>query len=225
VLRVDARGPGWSRGAPIPFTIADLADDAVRVLHASGHREAVVAGLSMGGMVAQEIAIRHPRTVTRLILLATRPPVPGQVGSSKAVFALTTATPPAEQRSAEYVRALWSSFTAPGFAGTHPEVIDEIVAAVMARVTTRVGLFNQARAAAAWRGPSRLGRVQIPTTVVHGNRDALIPVGNGARLAELIPIARYIELPDVGHLVPYEAPEVFAQVIEECVVAGDSASA
>jgi 3-oxoadipate enol-lactonase len=213
VLRVDARGTGGSRGAPMPFTIADLADDAVSVLRASGHEQAVVAGLSMGGMVAQEIAIRHPETVTRLILLATRPPVPAHIGSPKSFFALATAAPPADQRLDDYLRALWAGFTAPGFADAHPEVIDEIVAAVLARTTTRAGLFNQARAAVAWHGPRRLRGVGVPTVVVHGDRDGLIPVDNGVRLAGLIPTARYVELPGVGHLIPFEAADIFAQII------------
>lgn len=215
VLRVDARGTGWSRGAPMPFTIADLADDAVAVLRASGHEQAIVAGLSMGGMVAQEIAMRHPETVTRLILLATRPPVPAHIGSPKSLFALATAAPPADQRLDDYLRALWAGFAAPGFAEAHPEVIDEIVAAVLARATTRAGLFNQARAAVAWHGSGRLRDVGVPTVVVHGDRDGLIPVDNGVRLGGLIPTARYVELPGVGHLIPFEAADTFTQIIED----------
>lgn len=89
----------------------------------------------------------------------------------------------------------------------------------------RAGLFvgREARKAAAWRGPGRLRQIQTPTTIMHGNRDGLIPVGNGARLDELIPAARYIELADVRHLIPYEAPEVFAHVIEECPTRGGGA--
>jgi 3-oxoadipate enol-lactonase len=214
VLRVDARGAGWSRAAPTPFTIADLADDAVAVLRASGHQRAVVAGLSMGGMVAQELAIRHPDAVDRLILLATRPPAPAHVASARSLFALATAAPPAGCSLDDHLRQLWSSFAAPGFAEAHPEVIDEIVAAVTRRITPRAGLFNQARAVVAWRGADRLTRLRMPTVVIHGTADRLIPVGNGRRLAALIKASRYVELPGVGHLVPYEAPEQFAEMVE-----------
>ena len=59
VIRLDNRGTGWSRTAPTPFTIGDLADDARDVLKAAGVRRARVLGLSMGGMIAQELALRH----------------------------------------------------------------------------------------------------------------------------------------------------------------------
>jgi pimeloyl-ACP methyl ester carboxylesterase len=214
VLRVDARGVGWSRGAPAPFTIAELADDAAAVLRDSGHRRAIVAGLSMGGMVAQELAIRHPDAVDRLILLATRPPAPAHVASATPLWALATAPPPADRSLDDHIRQLWASFTGPGFAETHPELIDEIAAAVTRRVTPRAGLFNQARAVAAWHGAARLTRLRVPTVVMHGTADRLIPVGNGRRLAELIKASRYVELAGVGHLIPYEAPEQFAEIVE-----------
>ena len=76
VIRLDNRGTGWSRTAPAPFTIGDLADDARNVLKAAGVRRARVLGLSMGGMIAQELALRHPDVVSRLVLAGTRPPAP-----------------------------------------------------------------------------------------------------------------------------------------------------
>jgi 3-oxoadipate enol-lactonase len=60
VIRVDNRGSGWSRHAPTPFTMADLADDVADVLDAEGVERATVLGLSMGGMIAQELALRAP---------------------------------------------------------------------------------------------------------------------------------------------------------------------
>ena len=68
--------------------------------------------------------------------------------------------------------------------------------------------MTQARAIAGWYGADRLGSLVVPTTVIYGAEDALMPVGNGVRLAQLIPSARYVEVPGVGHLVPFEAPEV-----------------
>jgi len=214
VLRVDSRGTGWSRGAPMPFTIADLADDAVDVLHANGHEETIVVGLSMGGMVAQEVAMRHPDAVTRLILLATRPPAAAHIRSPKSLMALAAASAPTDQSLTDYLHALWAGFAAPTFADAHPEVIEEIVAAVLQRTTPRTGLLNQARAVVAWHGADRLGHVNIPTVVAHGTADQLIPVGNGVRLSTLIPSARYVELPGVGHLIPYEAAETFVEIVE-----------
>ena len=76
-------------------------------------------------------------------------------------------------------------------------------------------MLDQARAIAAWSGAHRLRRLAVPTTVVHGADDPLIPVRNGMRLAQLVPGARYVELPGVGHLVPYEAPDEVVEVVAE----------
>ena len=69
-------------------------------------------------------------------------------------------------------------------------------------------------AIAAWHGPRRLAAIACPTTVVHGDADPLMPVGNGMRLARLIPGARYVELAGVGHLPPLEAGDALADVME-----------
>ena len=68
-------------------------------------------------------------------------------------------------------------------------------------------MLDQARAIAAWSGAERLRRLAVPTTVVHGSEDPLVPVRNGMRVTQLVPDARYVELPGVGHLVAYEAPD------------------
>ena len=69
-------------------------------------------------------------------------------------------------------------------------------------------------AIAAWSGAGRLRRLDVPTTVVHGDHDRLLPVGNGMRLSRLVPGARYLELDGVGHLVPMEAADRLAEVVE-----------
>ena len=76
VICPDNRGSGWSRFADTPFTLADLADDVAAVLDAEEVRTATVLGISMGGMIAQELALRHPERVERLILVGTRAPAP-----------------------------------------------------------------------------------------------------------------------------------------------------
>src|SRR5262249_61030240 len=115
-----------------------------------------------------------------------------------------------------FYRRLWEPQCAPGFADCHPELFDELVAQIVTRPTPRAAVIHQLRAIAAWSGSSRLARIKAPTVVVHGALDELIPVGNGIHLARHIPGARYIELSTVGHLVPLEAPDVLAEVIEGC---------
>lgn len=214
VIRIDNRGTGWSRGASAPFTIADMADDAAAVLRACGTGTAAVLGLSMGGMIAQELAVRHPGLVSRLILVGTRPPTPAQIPSDPAKVAIATRPPRPDETLGAYFRSTWSAFAAPGFAEAHPEVMDELVSHILRRPTPRAGVRNQLRAIGAWHAPERLTRLAVPTVVVHGERDPLMPVGNGMRLARLIPDAGYRELPGVGHLVPYEAGDELTRILE-----------
>jgi pimeloyl-ACP methyl ester carboxylesterase len=214
VIRVDNRGTGWSRSASHPFTIADLADDARSVLGACGIRHATVLGLSLGGMIAQELAIRHPEAVDRLVLVATRPPTPAQIPSHGDALLSLMKTPPRGGDLRAFIVATWSTLAADGFAAQHPAVFAEIAEQIMRRVTPRRAALNQARAVWSWHGAARLGRIGAPTTIVHGDRDPLLPVGNGMRLGRLIPDATYLELPGVGHLVPQEAGDALLQALE-----------
>lgn len=218
VLRVDNRGTGWSRTAPAPFTIADMADDAAAVLRATGARPATVLGLSMGGMIAQELAIRHPGLVERLVLVGTRPPAPAHIAAAPQVLERELGqllhTPQRGEPLAAYFRSVWAPQSAPGFAERNPELFEELAGQILERVTPRPAVINQLRAISAWSGARRLGSIKAPTTVVHGLLDELSPVGNGMRLARLIPGARYVELPGVGHLVPLEAPDALTSAID-----------
>jgi pimeloyl-ACP methyl ester carboxylesterase len=172
----------------------------------------------MGGMIAQELAMRHPELVTRLVLVGTRPPTPAQIASDPAVLAAAMRPPRRGVPLATHYRASWTRLTPPGFADAHPEVIDEVVAQILRRPTPRAGVLAQMRAIAGWHGAHRCARIQAPTVVVHGNRDPIMPVGNGARLAHLIPDATHLELPGAGHLVPHEAGSMLARVLEQTSV-------
>jgi 3-oxoadipate enol-lactonase len=214
VVRIDNRGTGWSRSAPRPFTIGDLADDVRDVLRACGIDRAAVLGLSMGGMIAQELAIRHGEVVEKLVLVGTRPPTPAQVvPDSKAYFLLMQQPSPGGDLR-EFFTATWGQTVGDGFATDHPDVFAEIADQLMRRITPRSAVVDQARAIAAWHGAARLRRLRVPTTVVHGNRDRLMPVGNGMLLARLLPNATYVELAGVGHLVPHEAGDILLKALD-----------
>jgi pimeloyl-ACP methyl ester carboxylesterase len=215
VIRIDNRGSGWSRHAPRPYTIGDLAADVRRIIDELGLAAPTVVGLSMGGMVAQELALRWPDRVGRLVLLGTRPPSPEDSLPPAAVTASLLASPPKGVPLRRFLRDGWATVTAPGFAAAHPERIDEMAAAIARRPTPRFALLDQARAIAAWSGAHRLRRLAVPTTVVHGTDDPLIPVNNGMRISQLIPGSRYVELTNVGHLVPYEAPEAVKRIVRD----------
>lgn len=156
-----------------------------------------------------------PFTMAQIVLVASRPPSPASIHSSERVIERTFAAGPAPgQDLREYLWGGWAAMCAPGFAVAHPELFDELASQSAARLTPRTGFIHQMRAMAAWRGADRLRDISAPTTVVHGDVDPLTPVGNGMRLARLIPGARSVELPRVGHLVAVEAGEQLADVVE-----------
>ena len=213
VIRPDNRGSGWSRTAARPFSIADLADDAKTVMEACGVERARVLGLSMGGMIAQELTLRHPDAVERLVLVGTRPPTPAAVLSAPHLLVDSMRRPGRDESLWEYFRVMWAAFAGPDFAKSHAERLDELVEQIVRRPTPRQGMFDQVRAMMAWRGAQRLTGIAVPTDVIHGDSDPLIPVANGRRLAALIPGAQYQELVGVGHLVPQEAGEFLLETL------------
>jgi pimeloyl-ACP methyl ester carboxylesterase len=215
VVRIDNRGTGFSRTAPAPYTMADLAEDAAQVLQAVGADRATVLGLSMGGMVAQELAFRHPEMVERLVLVASRPPSPAHLPIDGAMMLPLMARPDPNTTPEEHWRGIWGRFCAPGFADREPALLDELMVQFASRMTPRAAVSSQMRAIAGWYGADRLASISAPTVIVHGELDEISPVGNSMRLARLIPAARYVELPGVGHVVPLEAPDELERILTE----------
>lgn len=221
VIRIDNRGSGWSRFAEMPFTMADLAADVLDVMDDAEIESATIFGLSMGGMIAQETAMRAPQRVTGLVLAATAPPMPGYRPRSGSALALSLVRPPGFREPLDrYFRKLWASATAEGFAERNPALMDELVRQILERPTPRALLMHQLRAVVGWGRVERLQRISGPTVVVHGSEDSLMDIRAGRRLAELIPNSRFVELEGVGHLIAHEAPDVATRLIKEVSGAG-----
>ena len=213
LLRVCNRGTGWSDAVTDPFTVADMVADALAVLHAEGIDRAHVFGLSMGGMIAQQLAITHPARVDHLVLCATAPPLPDLVTADPAVFARLFTPPAGATTIDEIVGNVWSSIVGPGFQERGKDVLDRLVARAIERPTPMEVIMLQMQAIATRTGD--IADITAPTLVIHGGDDPLLPVVNGRRLSELIPGARYLELPGVGHLIPWEEPDKTAAAMRE----------
>jgi 3-oxoadipate enol-lactonase len=169
----------------------------------------------MGGMIAQELAMRHPQLVRGLVLMGTRPPAPAHIAPTRSISERILLGRSSADSAEDFINGMWTSFCAPGFGDRHPDLIDELVGQATQRNTPRVAITAQMRAIAAWHGADRLRRLRCPTVVVHGDADHLMPIGNGMRIAQLIDHARYIELPGVGHIVPMEATDQLAAIITD----------
>jgi 3-oxoadipate enol-lactonase len=213
LLRVCNRGTGWSDHVSEPFSVADMVADAIAVLDAEGVSKAQVFGLSMGGMIAQELALTHPERVDHVVLCATAPPPPEFVMADPAVFSKLFTPPQGATTPREMVGSVWSSIVGPGFQERGADVLDRLVSQAIERPTSLEVIMLQMQAIS-----TRTGNptdIAAPTLVVHGRDDPLLPVANGRRLSELVPDAHYIELPGVGHLVPWEEPSRTAAAMRE----------
>jgi 3-oxoadipate enol-lactonase len=206
VLTFDNRGVGRSRALFHSYTTEAMADDAVSVLDAAGTERAHVYGISLGGMVAQQLALRHPRRVQSLVLGATHAGGPRAQLADRDVFAFLQER--LMMRPEDAARGSIPFNYSERCRAEHPERIAEDVAQRLAHPFPEQAYRAQMWAAMLHDCYGRLPRIQVPTLVVHGSEDRMIPVANGRVLAERIPRAQLLELKEIGHLYPTEAPDV-----------------
>jgi pimeloyl-ACP methyl ester carboxylesterase len=217
VIAYDHRGMGFSERVDEPFSIRDLADDAVGLLDALGVERAHVMGISMGGMVAQELALAHPDRVDRLVLGCTYCGGPGSALTSPEVGMKLLAG----MQSGNLAQALRAGFevnVSAAYAQSPGAFADFEAMAAQAPSPVAVTML-QAQAAAAHDASARLAQLDVPTLVIHGDEDQMLSVANGRLIASLIPGARLEVLEGVGHVFWIERPEASAALVREHVLA------
>ncbi len=206
VITFDNRGVGRSRALFHAYSTEVMADDAVSVLDAAGIERAHVYGISLGGMVAQQVALRHPDRVQSLVLGATYAGGSRAVGPDPAIFDfLRKRVWMGHQEGARL--SVEFNYSA-RCRSEHPDRIDEDIAQRLEHSFPIRAYWAQLMAGATHDTFRRLPSISAPTLVVHGRDDQMIPVENGRMIAEHIPGARLIELAGTGHLYATEVPEV-----------------
>jgi pimeloyl-ACP methyl ester carboxylesterase len=202
--------PGYGGSPPLArMTFTALADAVAALLDHAGAEQAVIVGHSMGGMVAQELAARHPARLAGLVLYATTPVFGSPDGAFQKRFLA--------ERLAPLDRGL-----------TPADLADELVGGMLgpsspAAARARARASMSAISAPAYRAAleclvtfdrrADLGRIACPTLALAAELDTLAPPRTMARMAERIPGARYECLPGVGHLAHLEAPAAFNRVL------------
>jgi pimeloyl-ACP methyl ester carboxylesterase len=200
----DARGVGQSDAPPGPYTTRQLADDAAAVLDALEIEKAHVVGLSLGGAVAQELALARPERVRSIALLST---FAAQDPRSRALLESWRELYPIAPREAWEKQAYAWLFTE-RFWRSPANVRAALRFARTQPLQTVQGFQGQVDAALAHDTRERLPGLRVPALVIHGALDQLSPVANAEELARLIPGAELMVIPDVGHAANLEAQRV-----------------
>lgn len=188
--------------ADAPYALDDMADDAAALLDALGIKRAHIVGASMGGMIAQLVAVRHPgKTVSLTSIMSTTGKRDLPPAKPEAMAALMT--PPASSSRADRIEAsirTWRAIGSPGFAATDAELRADAEMNVDRVPYEPTGIARQMAAIIA--APPRndmLKAVKAPTLIIHGVDDPLVPVEGGRDTAASIPGANIIEVPGMGH--------------------------
>ena len=207
VILFDNRGIGESDAPPGPYTVAEMAADAVQVLDEAGVERAHVVGTSLGGMIAQELALSYPDRVDRLVLAGTTPGGPRSHPMPQQTVRLLAEAATLEPEVA--LRRFVENALSPTTVAERPEVVDRILAHRLATAQDQVAWASQAAAAAAFDAYDRLPGLTAPTLVQTGTEDAVIDPANSALLCELLPNWDDAHFPSCGHLFFWESPDGF----------------
>jgi pimeloyl-ACP methyl ester carboxylesterase len=210
VITFDNRDTGHSGRVMFPYTVGQMADDAVAVLDAAQERRAHVYGISLGGSVAQEMALRHPERVHGLVLGASTPGAPRAVLPSPVALTFFARAAMMGPEEAEWAAVPYTHAAATRRLHGH-RIAENIARRLTAPIDTLTHL-HQAAAIAAHSTCRRLAQVTAPTLVVHGEQDLIVPPANGRLLADRIPGARLCVWPDAGHLYIIDEPRADRQI-------------
>jgi 3-oxoadipate enol-lactonase/4-carboxymuconolactone decarboxylase len=216
LLRIDTRGHGASDAPDGDYSLAMLADDVVAVMDAAGVQSAAVAGVSLGGMIAMELALAYPTRTTALALICTSATM--DAGAWRDRIEIVRA-----EGTAAIADMAMGRFLSPRFVATHGGAAESVRQGLIAMADT-----GYAGCGAAIRDMAlihRLPAIAMPTLVVAGDRDASTPfAGHGERIVAAMPDAHVVHL-DAAHLAPIETPAALAATLRAFLKPADTQDA
>lgn len=211
VIVFDNRGSGGSDKPDYPYTIKMMARDAAGLLSFLEIVEAGVVGISMGGMIAQELALLFPQKVRRLILGCTAFGGSNSVAMPADTFSALTCTEGLSAR--EMLRQAMATAFRPGYMEANPQEIHQILEWRLEKPTPRYSWLHQFNAVAGFNSEDRLKELTLPVLIVSGDADRVLPVENSYLLKQRIMNSRLHIFPGAGHLFFIEEPERFNRLL------------
>lgn len=215
VITFDNRGVGQTDKPAGLYTAQLLASDTAGLLDVLGIEKATILGHSMGGYIAQAMALDYPGKVEKLILCSTNFGGPHHVpitAEAWAVLSDTTSDPLTRFKNGLVVS------TAPGWAESNPGMVEEWVqwrisnpmdlAGYQSQMAIGLGLISEEAAF-----ENRLTSIKIPALIIFGEHDKVVPPANAGLLAAKLQNSRVLILPDAGHFFPIEVPETASQAV------------
>ena len=217
VLAIDLPGHGQSPRPKEPLSIEGMSEEIYQTLQALNMSQIDLVGLSLGGMVAQMLAVDHPSSVRSLTLCDTL----CEIGPPQAQVLEERARAVEEGGMAAIAKSTLERWFSASFLASHPDVVSEIEKLLLAADPTVNA--QTWRAIAKLNVVSRLQKLHVPALVINGSLDNSIPPGEGERLANLL-AARLVELPGCAHMAPLEAPEKFMDLLESFLLKDEAAT-
>jgi pimeloyl-ACP methyl ester carboxylesterase len=204
VIYFDNRGTGLSDKPDTLYTIPIMADDAAGLLRYLGIRQAYVFGVSMGGMIAQELVLRHPQMVRRLVLGCTS--CGGPQASLASLEVLAKLIHPSDMSLEEAVRRQWRVMFSPKFLETQQDFLEMLTQRALLYPAPPHTSLRHFMALQRFNTYGRLGMITVPTLVITGADDIIVPPANSLLLATRIHGAGLEILPNIGHGFFWEVP-------------------
>jgi 3-oxoadipate enol-lactonase len=221
----DNRGVGRTSKPAGPYTIHEMADDAAALLDVLDVRRAHVVGVSMGGMIAQELALRHPARVRSLVLACTYPEPDAEIERNRR-FSLEqfggTVTAEGEMQvdlkainPMDFLQHLLPAVFNQEFIAKELPKLIQVFSGALQYGFSMEAILGQVAAVMNHKATERLHQIAVPTLVITGDADRLIPPANSDILAKHIPGAKLVRIAGGSHGFNFETPEVFNRAVLE----------